>query len=143
MSIEDIRNASKTDKNLVAVSQAILKNRWFDNPLVNSYKKFKNEFSDNNGVILRGDKIIIPFVLRNKVLKLAHEGHLGVNKCKSLLREKVYWPSMGSDIEKNVSDCIPCLANSKDTRPEPLKPSVFLWSITNRIKIISNYGFVF
>ena len=124
LSIEDIRNASKTDKNLVAVSQAILTNRWFDNPLVNSYKKIKNELSDNNGVILRGDKIIIPFVLRNKVLKLAHEGHLGVNKCKSLLREKVYWPSMGSDIEKHVSDCIPCLANSKDTRPEPLKPSV-------------------
>ena len=53
---------------------------------------------------------------RNKVLKFAHEGHfLGV---------KVYRPSVGSDIEKHISDCIPCLANSKDTRHEPLKPSV-------------------
>ena len=65
-------------------------------------------------------KIIIPYVLRIKLSKLAHEGHLGVNKCKSLLREKLYWPSTGSDIGKHVSDCIPCLAHSKDTRPELL-----------------------
>ena len=55
MLIEGIQNASKTDKNLIAVSQEILTNILFDNPLVNSYKKIKNELSENNGVMLQNN----------------------------------------------------------------------------------------
>ena len=123
MNINEIREASQNNRTLVAVSQAIITNRWHENPCVKPYQRIKNELSDNNGIILRGERIILPSSLKSKMLNLVHEGHLGIEKCKSLLRRKVYWPSMDTDIEKHVNDCTSCIANSKDPKPEPIKSS--------------------
>ena len=37
------------------------------------------------------------------MLKLIHESHFGVEKCKSRARELLYWPRISSDIESIVS----------------------------------------
>ena len=34
------------------------------------------------GVLLRGDKVVIPISLENKVVKMAHEGHQGLEKTR-------------------------------------------------------------
>ena len=36
------------------------------------------------------------------VLKLIHEGHLGLNKCKLHVKETVYWPGLNYQLEKFV-----------------------------------------
>lgn len=41
------------------------------------------------GLVVRGSRIVVPRSLRDKVLRLAHEGHQGVTKTKEYLRSRV------------------------------------------------------
>ena len=65
-------------------------------------------------------QIVMPKCLQNHALKLAHEGHQGITKTKWLLKEKVWWPQMNSQIEEEIRGCIPCLSVSSGDNPEPL-----------------------
>ena len=42
-----------------------------------------------NGILLPGHRVAIPVTMRRKVVQIAHEGHQGLVKTKSLLRAKV------------------------------------------------------
>ena len=44
----------------------------------------------------------MPKILRDNVVRLAHEGHEGVVKTKYRLRSKVWWSGMDKDVEKFV-----------------------------------------
>lgn len=57
MTLMEIKAESPKDRNLVAICNALLSDKWYDNPLVEPYRKFKNELSNVEGIILRGDKI--------------------------------------------------------------------------------------
>ena len=85
-------------------------------------------------VLLRGCRIIIPYVLRHKAIQLVHEGHQGVVKTRSLVRSKIWYPGIDRDIEKLVSSCIQCQANIVENKPSPLHMSptpVRPWSVLN------------
>ena len=43
---------------------------------------FRDELTIEDGIILKGTKIVIPAKKCEAVLKLIHEGHLGLNRCK-------------------------------------------------------------
>ena len=60
--------------------------------------------------------------LRPEMLKLIHESHFGVEKCKSRARELLYWPRISSDIESIVSECDICFKFQKEHQREPLIP---------------------
>ena len=58
--------------------------------LESEYRPFKDELAiTNDGLLLKQNKIVIPKTLKKKVVKLAHMGHQGIEKAKSLLRSKV------------------------------------------------------
>ena len=52
----------------------------------------KEELCVVNGVLLKGTKVIIPSSMRREMVKLVHDGHLGIEKCKRRAREVMYWP---------------------------------------------------
>ena len=55
----------------------------------------KNELtSTTDGVILRGTRIVIPSSLQQRAIDIAHETHLGIEKTKSLIREKIWFPQV-------------------------------------------------
>ena len=58
---------------------------------VQKYWTFHEELTIEDGLILKGTRIIIPDEKREEILKLIHEGHLGLNKCKMRAKETVYW----------------------------------------------------
>ena len=64
-------------------------------------------------LILKGTRTIIPDSKREDILKLIHEGHLGLNKCKMRAKETVYWPDMNDQIEQLVLNCQLCLKYSR------------------------------
>ncbi|XP_047140946.1 uncharacterized protein LOC124816002 [Hydra vulgaris] len=99
ISLEDIKTETATDINLITVKTALLSGKWHDNPILEPYRKFQNELIDHDGIILRGEKIVLPKTLQKRALQIVHEGHLSVEKCKGLLRQKVYWVTMNTDRE--------------------------------------------
>ena len=45
---------------------------------------FRGQISFNDGILFKGEKIIIPKVMQPEMLKLIHSLHLGIEKCKRL-----------------------------------------------------------
>ena len=53
--------------------------------------------------VLRGTRIVIlPKGLRFQSMKVVHEDHAGVTRCKHRLRSKLCWPDMDKDIETHI-----------------------------------------
>jgi len=57
--------------------------------------------------MLKQNKIVIRKILQRKVVKLAHTGHQGIKKTKTLLRNKVWFPNMNKFTTDETSTCIP------------------------------------
>jgi hypothetical protein len=75
------------------------------------YSKDKWEYTVHNGCLYRGFKIVVPPVLRAKLLELFHEFHPGMARMRQIMRQFVWWPGIDGDIQKFVASCIPCLSN--------------------------------
>ena len=72
-------------------------------------------------IILKGHQIVIPTVYQNIVVSLAHIGHQGILKTKSLLRSKVFFFGLDKKVEKEIMHCIPCQAVGNAKPQEPIK----------------------
>ena len=64
------------------------------------YWTFREELTVEDGLILKGIRIAIPAKKHETILKLIHEGHLGLNKCKVCAKDTVYWPGLNDLSEK-------------------------------------------
>ena len=137
--LQEIEKATLNHKVLQEVIKCMASDNW-QNPKVSlelkDFFSMRHEVSvaRDYDVLLRGCRIIIPYVLRHKAIQLAHEGHQGVVKTKSLFRSKIWYPGIDRDIEKLVSSCIPCQANIVENKPvhlhmspTPARP----WSVLN------------
>ena len=56
---------------------------------------------------------MVPNKKHESILKLIHEGHLGLNKCKLHAKETVYWPGLNEQLAKLILNCKPCLKYSQ------------------------------
>ncbi|XP_062519272.1 uncharacterized protein K02A2.6-like [Corticium candelabrum] len=56
------------------------------------------------------------------MLKIVHESHQGLERCKERARAVMYWPGMTKDIDRVVSQCRTCLRFRRSNTKEPLLP---------------------
>ena len=63
--------------------------------------------------MMRDGKVVIPRMLRQRILERFHRGHQGVERCWRRARESVWWPTMRRDIEEFVERCNPCIKNRR------------------------------
>jgi len=120
MTLLEVKVATKQDEHLQKLIKAIETDVWTDEAL-KGYVKQKHELSVCSGVVLRGTRIIIPQVLQERAVDLAHLGHQGVVKTKSLIREKVWFLGIDRLVEAKIKSCIPCQAATPAKPMEPLK----------------------
>ena len=76
---------------------------------IQPYWTHQADISYIDGLLLKGDRIIIPKRLRKSILDSIHEGHLGMDKCKRRARQSVFWPSLNNEIEQKIRKCEACL----------------------------------
>ena len=72
------------------------------------YWNFRCDLVLEDGLILKGDRIIIPEALQENVLKAIHLGHQGETKSILLAREAVFWPGITNQIKEMVKACTTC-----------------------------------
>uniref|UniRef100_A0A3B3I7K6 Gypsy retrotransposon integrase-like protein 1 n=1 Tax=Oryzias latipes TaxID=8090 RepID=A0A3B3I7K6_ORYLA len=72
------------------------------------YWTFRCDLVLEDGLILKGKRIVIPKALRNDILDILHTGHQGETKCILLARESVFWPGISSTIREMVKGCHVC-----------------------------------
>ena len=89
----EVKRAIRLDTHLQKLIHAIETDKWSDDGLT-AYIKMKDDLSLCGGVMLRGNRIGL----------LAHMGHQGVVKTKSLLRKKVWFQGINRLVETRIHE---------------------------------------
>lgn len=122
LSLAEVAQEVTTDGEMGRVRAAIETGEWGAG--LERYEAWADLLRVVKGVIVRGDRVVIPERLRSKALARAHDGHPGMTNTKKILRERVWWPGMDRDVEKLVEQCNPCFLNSGQSRPAPMRATV-------------------
>lgn len=120
--LDTIRRETENDEEIKQVLFGLRTNLWEKVPV--AFRAVKNELGEWNGILLRGDRIVVPASLRQKVCELAHEGHPGIVNMKARMRTKVWWPSMYKNAEETVKTCNSCQLVAQYNPPEPIRRRV-------------------
>ena len=81
-----------------------------------------SELSVQEGVLMRGNRIVIPTSLQNEMLDRIHTGHQGIVKCRERARQSVWWPGFSTQLGELVKNCREC-CKVQLQRAEPLRPT--------------------
>ena len=73
--------------------------------IISPYFNTRDEMSIQDGLIFKGERVVVPRASRSELLRRIHSSHLGVNGCLNRARECLYWPGMTADIKNYVSTC--------------------------------------
>ena len=84
------------------------------------YWSFRDELSVENGIILKGERVVIPEPLRQQILEKLHTGHLGIEKTKLRAKGIVYWPRINECIERLCRECQTCQSVLPEQQHETL-----------------------
>ena len=71
-------------------------------PGVRPYWNYRDEISHHNGLLFKGERVIIPTSMSRDMLQVIHSPHLGAEKCKQSAKNVLYWPlwpGMAAQIE--------------------------------------------
>ena len=125
---QQIRIATQEDDELVLLKHTVTQG-WPSTikevpSLLQSYWTFREELTIEDGIILKGTRIVIPAKKHEAVLKFIHEGHLGLNKCRLHAKESVYGPGPNDQLEKMILNCELCLKYSQSKHKQ--KPTMSL-----------------
>ena len=66
------------------------------------YHWVATEISVQDGLLMRGSRIVIPASLRLEMLDRIHTGHLGITKCWERAKQSVWWPGLSRQLEELV-----------------------------------------
>ena len=84
------------------------------------YWMFRDEITIEDGLLLKGEWLIIPGCDQPGILQQLHHGHLGLQKCLNRARVTVYWPNLNNQLKELVTNCTICLkysaVNHKDSK---------------------------
>jgi len=81
----------------------------------------KDYLSIDDGIILKGEQIVIPKTLQDDILNQLHsQCHQGIEKTRLLARKCVFWTNINTDIAEKVGNCLSCNTYQNSQRPEPM-----------------------
>ena len=124
--LQELREATTTDEDLILLTKYILEGfperQNSIHPSTRKYWSFCDELSIEQGIILKGEQIMIPKSLQKTYLTQIHEGHQGIIRCQQRARNSIYWPGINKDIEDIVSTCDLCQKYQNSQKKEPLEP---------------------
>ena len=121
LSAREVERASETDPELELVRSCLLSDDWANIPT--AYVAARYELAAVGFIVLRGTRIVVPQSLHRQVLELAHEGHQGIVRTKSRLRQKVWWPGIDKDAERLCPACVSCQSVNPPEVSPPIQPT--------------------
>lgn len=120
ITVAEVERESLQDEDLSKVREALSSGVWDDVSIQYRARTIKDDLIGYGGLILRGDRIVIPRSLQEKIVQLGHLGHQGSTGIKAHIRTKVWFPEMDKMVEKVVNNCKPCKMTSLPDKPNPI-----------------------
>lgn len=118
---EDVRAATEQDPVLSKVTYCVA-NGWPDScpEEVQKFKSVREELHVVDGCVYRGKRVVIPAVMRDRILQELHISHAGMVRMKALARAFVWWPKVDADIEREAKRCDACQIYGKEESKVPV-----------------------
>ena len=112
ISRQRIRDATDADLTLQMLRKVIQEGwpshkRLCPEPL-KAYWQSNNDITEYDGLLLKGEQVLIPTALRKIAIENVHEGHFGIVKCVQRAKTCMYWPGYIRDIQDSVERCSRC-----------------------------------
>ena len=122
--VSETRRATTADPVMTALQQTITKG-WPDRMKqlrseLRPYWAYRDELSVSDGIVMKGESIVIPKSMQQAMMARIHEGHQGIEKCRLRAKHVVYWPSLQQDIINTVGSCQTCQTYQRSNTREPL-----------------------
>ena len=122
--IDKIRQATKEDEVMSVPIETILCG-WpetkADLPIkLTPYFHTRDEYTVQDGLVFKGDRVVIPVSLRKEMKEAIHSSHIGIEGCLRRARECIYWPGMNAEIKEHISTCAVCNAYPASQQKETL-----------------------
>jgi len=121
LTVKELSQATAEDLTVKTLIQGITHGKQVPNE--NRFGIEQQEFTVQQGCLLRGVRVYVPAKLRARVLEELHSTHFGVTRTKSLARGYCWWPGIDIAIETMIKNCAEC----QSTRPEPSKVPLHCW----------------
>ena len=98
-----VQQATEADGEMVLL-KTVIQTGWPDTkeevPLcVQGYFHFRDELSVQDGLVLKGERLVVPKSMREEIKQHLQENHLGIQGCLRRAREVVCWPGMNKDFQ--------------------------------------------
>ena len=119
-----IQRATEMEESL-QILKPVLQQGWPEDksalpPIISPYFKTRDEMTVQDGLIFKGERVVVPQSCREELLRRIHNSHVGVNGCLSKARECLCWPGMTGDIKNHVSTCEACREYERSQTKETL-----------------------
>ena len=89
---------------------------------IKSYFSCRADITVQNGLLFKGERIIVPSQLRKEMMEKIHSSHLGIEGCLRRAREVFYWPRMNAELKDFILKCDVCNSFKPQQPQEPLMP---------------------
>ena len=122
--LQELRLAIQSDPTLCSLAKTVHED-WpqsrKDCPELLDFWSLLWEISEEDGLLYKNQRQIVPYSERLETLKVLHLGHYTVDKMQLRALGTVYWPGINKDILKQYQSCKTCIKHSKPQRSEPLQ----------------------
>lgn len=132
--IDEIRRASQEDTLINSIMKRVITNAWGDrSPAEEHYYLVRDQLTVVEGALLLGNRYVIPESIRRQTLRLAHEGHPGLDAFQDTLRKRVWWPGLTKDAKLFGERCDVCWRRRSNPE-QTLQPSE-LEAVWNKVAV--------
>ena len=87
--------------------------------LAQRYWDFRDELSTDDGLLLKGPRLVIPGELQEEYLHHLREGDLSSSKVQENAKQHMYWIGINADIEDYTKRCQECIKWSQIAKEPP------------------------
>ena len=113
--LDEIKQATRNDYVLQKLSSAIVEG-WPETketlpPELHAYFQYRHEITSAEGLLFKGDRVIISTALRKVMKEKLHHGHIGIQRTRARARQVMFWPGRNAEITDMISKCSACIEN--------------------------------
>lgn len=123
----DASKAHSTEDKTSQMLQSFILRGWPDTRkstpiLVRDYWTYRDKLTIQEEVVYKGDRVVVPEILRPMILSRIHAGHSGVEASLRKARDSVFWTNMTQEMKHFMAVCSICNANLPKQQKETLQP---------------------
>ena len=119
VSLDDVKMAAISDVQYAALLHAV---QHHDSPWpeeLAEFKRFRQDLSSVEGIVLYKGRIVVPKILRAQTLSNLHSAHQGESGMILRTQHSVWWPGITSDVASTRARCTACNQNAPTQLPLP------------------------